>query len=135
MDISKVRQIKLKELIASYGSQAKLADKLEGVNPGFISQLVTGSRNMGEKLARKIESQLGLSAFYFDVCGETAIYNTALNIQVLIDSIQAVEDAIEIMKQQLTTKDKATLIAQRYEASIKKVNDSTPINADVHQSA
>ena len=135
MDISRVRQAKLKELITKYGSQAKLARACEGVDAGFISQLVTGTRNMGEKVARKIENQLGLNDFYFDVCGETTIYNTELNVQVLIDSIQAVEDAIEIMNQQLTIKDKATLIAQRYEVGIKKVNNSTPINTDVHQSA
>jgi transcriptional regulator with XRE-family HTH domain len=55
----------LRKLIAEYGSQAKLADAV-GCTPSVISQLMTGHREVGEKLARKIESGAGRPPLWLD---------------------------------------------------------------------
>ena len=62
----KYRVNNLRRLIAEYGSQAKLADAV-GCTPSVISQLVTGHREIGEKLARKIEEGAGLQPLWLDM--------------------------------------------------------------------
>ena len=47
-------------------SLSAIADKYEGVNSSYLSQLRTGKRSFGEKAARKLEKQLGLPTLYFD---------------------------------------------------------------------
>ena len=63
--IQKERLNNLLKLISEYGSQAKLADAV-GCTPSVISQLVTGHRDIGEKLARKIESGAGRPLNWLD---------------------------------------------------------------------
>lgn len=55
----------LKTLIAEAGSQAKLADRI-GVSASVVSQLSTGHRSIGEKLARKIETSTGRPLLWLD---------------------------------------------------------------------
>lgn len=65
MDINKKRQQMLNELIRLRGSQSAFCEAVE-MSQGQVSQLCTGSRNIGEKVARKIEKRLGLDAGYMD---------------------------------------------------------------------
>jgi len=60
-----IRRQRLVQLISKYPTQQKLADEI-GVTNGYISQLVRGHREIGEKMARKIEAKLGLADGYLD---------------------------------------------------------------------
>ena len=129
MEITEIRQKKLAELVATYGSQAKLARACGDVDASFISQLVTGKRNIGEKAARKMEQQLNLQPMYFDILSESVAYRDVLNVDVLVQSIVAVEDAMEIMGQTLTIEEKAILIVERYARNIKAQSKTTGSNS------
>jgi len=60
-----IRVRNLRKLISEFGSQAKLADAV-GCTPSVISQLITGHRDLGEKLARKIEEGAGKPLLWLD---------------------------------------------------------------------
>lgn len=64
MELSKIRQTKLKNLVNSAGL-GEFADRV-GRSKTQISNLTTGWRNMGEKLAREFEQKLALEPGYFD---------------------------------------------------------------------
>ena len=57
--------INLRKLVKDHRSQANLADKV-GVTASVISQLVTGHRAIGEKLARKIEQRTNKKELWLD---------------------------------------------------------------------
>ena len=61
----------LLKLIDEYGTQAKLADVI-GFDASFISQLKTGHRPMGEKVARSIEASTGRPPLWMDEPADTA---------------------------------------------------------------
>lgn len=61
-----IRQQNLKVLETIYESQRILADILD-TTPGYINQLLTGRRNIGERTARKIEKSTGKPAYWMDV--------------------------------------------------------------------
>jgi transcriptional regulator with XRE-family HTH domain len=65
-EMSEIRQINFQKAVNSYPSQEAIADIL-GVTPGYISQLITGHRAMGEKTARKFEKKLKLPINTFDI--------------------------------------------------------------------
>jgi transcriptional regulator with XRE-family HTH domain len=65
-EMSEIRQINFQKVVNSYPSQEAIADVL-GVTPGYISQLITGHRAMGEKTARKFEKKLKLPINTFDI--------------------------------------------------------------------
>ena len=52
-----IRQENLKSLEKAYGSQRALADALDST-PGYINQLLTNRRTLGEKAARRFEQLL-----------------------------------------------------------------------------
>lgn len=61
MDIKEIRRKNLDGLVRGLGdgNQRKLGE-LIGKDPSLISQILQGSRNMGEKLARDIEQSLNM---------------------------------------------------------------------------
>ena len=63
--MSEIRLLNLQKLEAEYKTQALLADALE-TSPAYINHLLTGQRNMGEKLARKFEGLLKKPTGWFD---------------------------------------------------------------------
>lgn len=63
--VKEVRQRKLKHLIEASESQVNLAKKA-GLSIGHVSQMNTGTRPMGDKVARRIEQRLGLAAGWLD---------------------------------------------------------------------
>lgn len=65
MDIKEIRRVNLMRLIAEYESQQALADAVD-VTPAVFSQIINKRRNIGEKMARKIEAKLGKPANWFD---------------------------------------------------------------------
>lgn len=66
MDMFKIRKANLAALIGEkYGAAADFARKHD-LDPTYISQLMTGHRNMGEKAARKIERHAELPVGFLD---------------------------------------------------------------------
>lgn len=67
MDIKSVRRDSLQRLVdaRAAGNKAEFGRKY-GIDPTYISQLLTGHRAMGEKAARKLEGLIGLESGYLD---------------------------------------------------------------------
>lgn len=67
-----IRLENLKKLVAKWKasgyakSYAEISRKHPIVDASYISQLVNGNRNFGERAARNLEESLGLEPFYFD---------------------------------------------------------------------
>ena len=65
MSIAEIRRARLRELASRYASQAAFA-RASWQSDAYISQILTGNRNMGEKVARKIERVLQLADGFLD---------------------------------------------------------------------
>ncbi|MDA9090776.1 helix-turn-helix domain-containing protein [Porticoccaceae bacterium] len=93
-----IRVQNLRELIAEFGSQAKLADAV-GCTASVISQLVTGHRDVGEKLARKIEKGASKPPLWLDslqhsgVAEPLALYQGSVSLKELWESTSEEERA------------------------------------------
>lgn len=61
-----VRKNNLLKIASTFESQRELADILE-ITPGYLNQLLTGYRNIGEKVARKFEKKLNLKELFLDI--------------------------------------------------------------------
>ena len=59
-DIREIRRYHLRRLLAGYSTQRKFAEAT-GLASAHISQMVTGHREMGDSVARRIEEALGLA--------------------------------------------------------------------------
>lgn len=72
MEISAFRVARLQQLvdkvggIADFAKQYSRPDADKPIDPTYISQLLNGHRNFGEKAARNMEKRAGLAAYYFD---------------------------------------------------------------------
>lgn len=65
MENKEIRRANLAALIESHGSIRALADKV-GTAPNYLSEIKNRERDMGDRLARKIEAALELSAGWMD---------------------------------------------------------------------
>lgn len=66
IQIEVVRQQNLSRLLTRYRRQQAMADAI-GMSVQYLNQLFLGKRNLGEKMARKIETKLGLERGWLDV--------------------------------------------------------------------
>ena len=66
--IQDTRRLRLLLLIGEFGTQKALGKRLGSWSGcSYLSQLVNGHRNIGEKTARKIERVLGLHPGWMDM--------------------------------------------------------------------
>jgi plasmid maintenance system antidote protein VapI len=63
--ISDIRRHNFQKIADKYETQSVLADELE-FSSAYVSHLITGHRNIGEKTARKIETKLKLHYLALD---------------------------------------------------------------------
>lgn len=63
--IAITRRNNLRILEQQYGSQAALAEAVD-VSPGYVNQMLSGHRPIGEKSARRMEEALGFDVGWFD---------------------------------------------------------------------
>jgi len=76
MDITEIRRRKLEKTVIKHGGIAKFVrersrpDKEKSLNASYISQIINGTRNFGEKAAREMEDIAGLPEYYFDILDE-----------------------------------------------------------------
>jgi hypothetical protein len=66
MTISEVRRRNIHMLVEEYGGQSGLSKATQKA-PAYISQLVSGIRNLGEASCRSFETELGLPKGWFDI--------------------------------------------------------------------
>jgi transcriptional regulator with XRE-family HTH domain len=66
MNIRTIRKANLLEQIDRFDSQRAFSEQV-GLTPAHVSQMVTGRRNMGDVVARRIEFGLDLPEGYMDV--------------------------------------------------------------------
>lgn len=73
MEIIEIRRKKLKKIVDEYGGiedfvrERSRPDREKSLNASYISQIINGTRNFGEKAARNMEDLAGLPDYYFDV--------------------------------------------------------------------
>lgn len=94
MKISEIRRLNLNLLIDKYGSQVKFADAVD-LAPAYVGQLARppeskGSRNLGEKTAKKITDKLDFPEGWFD----TPHFETGNSD---IDSLSLSRDEIDLI--------------------------------------
>lgn len=65
--IHETRRENLKKLIEKFSKTNKEFSVKVNKTPQQISQILSGTRNMGEKIARDIEARIGLERGYFDI--------------------------------------------------------------------
>jgi len=63
--MSEIRQYNFQKIAENFVSQRVLADAIDST-PGYVNQLLTGHRGIGEKAARKIEAKLKLTYLALD---------------------------------------------------------------------
>ena len=71
MNAFELRRARIGELVDQMGSQKALSDAVQCA-PNYISRIMTGSKNLGEDLARRWEVALGLPALWFDTATDLA---------------------------------------------------------------
>lgn len=74
-DMQQIRLNNLNALVRLYGNQTRLGG-VSGVSGNYISQMLRGHRNMGEKVARKMEVSIGLPSGWFDTDEADATHAT-----------------------------------------------------------
>lgn len=102
-DTKEIRRANLRLLAEQYGGQRALAEKADLV-PSQLNHIIglNPVRNLGEKLARKIEQNLGLSHGVLDyplptnlsldmLLTQTSVYLPLIDVSVVSDSINTVE--------------------------------------------
>lgn len=111
INIKTIRKANLLEQIARFNSQREFSD-LAGLAPAHVSQMVTGKRNMGNRVARRIEASFDLPGGYMDVQHpkEGAIYGYPEKKDVNVaavsggDNLETLLMSVHKMSQQLTPK-------------------------------
>jgi transcriptional regulator with XRE-family HTH domain len=66
MDMADIRRRNLQLLVDKYESQQEVADIVK-ISPQYLSQLLSGHRNIGEKTARKIEAAVKIPRLTLDI--------------------------------------------------------------------
>lgn len=78
-DIFQIRQRNLASKLADYRTQEEFSEVAE-VSVSLVSQILNFHKNMGDKIARRIEKNLGLKHGYMDVIHwEEAVSETPAN--------------------------------------------------------
>lgn len=72
MKITEIRRKNLEKIVDEYGGiedfvrERSRPDREKSLNASYISQILNGTRNFGEKAARNMEDLAGLPDYYFD---------------------------------------------------------------------
>lgn len=66
ISIKEHRRRWLRLLVEIYGSQVAVANRVEGLAPAYISQILNGVRDMGDQLARRVERSFKMEPHTLD---------------------------------------------------------------------
>ena len=124
MTLSETRLQNLKQLIKRESSQSVFAKKVD-IDPSHISQIKSSKskKNLGEKLARKIETALGLKNGWMDTDHSQA--TTDLNSLISVATptyLKELEQLQQAENQGVLDKDDKkliTIIANKYKDRLK----------------
>ena len=151
MDINSIRQSNIKELIAEYGSQARLVEMInKGLSPNEkqidasqISNAINQKRPFGDKICRKVERALNLERYWLesisrnDATAEAdSIYNVEPGLKIrsripLISWVQAGEwseifDSFELSEAEEWRESTARVSSQAFALRVKGDSMTNP---------
>lgn len=99
MDSKQIRKIRLKQLVArekdAGGSQASLAKRVD-TDPAYLSQILgKEGRDVGDDLARRLETACSLPYGWMDSLGDSGLEITseAMELALLIDDLPEAQRA------------------------------------------
>lgn len=78
MDVREVRRENLRKLNGCFESQRLFADAAD-VSESVAYQILSGRRNIGEKLARKLEGKLKIPSGWLDLLHESVVLPIGIN--------------------------------------------------------
>lgn len=91
MDIREIRRLNLESIIG----EEKRVDFAEraGMNPSHLSQVISGTRKIGDKLARRIERNIMLKPYYLDTqkTGDDSDIDTEALVSIICDVFAALK--------------------------------------------
>jgi len=120
MDIYETRRKNLHRLIEQYGGPTALSKKLAHGGTSYMSQLSTGRRTIGEKVARQIERQLRLPALWLDGReGSAPPVPMAIDVDALAAAIERVTKQLEKDNRKLSPAKHAQVVAYVYQEAAK----------------
>ena len=93
-DVTDTRVANLRTLSAQWGGPSSLAKKLKLSGPSYISQLISGTRPVTEKTARKFEQLLGLAVGWLDQDHQGAGKPAKLDDTLITKAITLVGEAV-----------------------------------------
>lgn len=86
--VKDVRRENLQRLLTGYRSQRQFAEGA-GLAAAYVSQMVNGTREMGEDVARRIERALGLSPGWMDADHDSPPDDAQIVVQQLLEQLPA----------------------------------------------
>lgn len=96
--MNEIRQHNLTLIAGRYPSQRVLADLL-GYSPGYLNQLITGHRSIGEKVARKIEVLTKKQFLWLDIWhsleNETSLDNNITDSPIIKGRVPLISSVID----------------------------------------
>jgi len=87
--IKEIRRNHFKRLMAGYDTQQQFADAV-GVAQGQISLMISGNREIGNRVARRIEGHLGLPIGYMDHDVQTGTADPEILLTQLLSADQLI---------------------------------------------
>jgi len=117
MNINEIRLKNLAKWANEEDSHAAFCKKAK-IRPAYLSQLLNGHRNIGEKTARSIELETRKRKGSMDIPSEMPINHNGINSQVLKKAIQLVDLVIQSRGFTVGDDEKANIIAIIYEEMI-----------------
>jgi transcriptional regulator with XRE-family HTH domain len=117
MDIKKLRKQKLQAVIQRLGGAAEIERKYD-VSASYLSQLLNGFRDIGEKSARNIEQKLNLAPMFLDTSDDEQLsYNLTPEMVAHLKVMQQLPEyaRTEVIRDAIKTAElinKATTIAK-----------------------
>lgn len=119
MNISNLRKMNLRALIAQWGGPTNLAKKLGHSGPSYLAQLVSENRPVTEKAARAIEQKLDMEIGWLDREHTGTITPVRVDQTLITKAVLAVGAALEEHGLQVKPAKFADLVALVYEEAAK----------------
>lgn len=93
-----IRRANLRALIAQHDGPTNLARRLGLAGPSYLSQIVSGHRNLQEKTARKWEELLGLQVGALDIAGAAQPVDIDLAVAIMHTVGRIAEDERKMLR-------------------------------------
>ncbi len=113
-NVKEIRRSHFQRLLGGFSTQQQFANVV-GVAQGQISLMVSGHRDIGNIVARRIESSLGLPSGYLDHAEQTGAIDPELLLKQMLSADQMIllrDYACASPKHQETVREMASMYAR-----------------------